>query len=280
MSLSRSTKQVLGFTLIELLIVVAIIAILAAIAVPNFLEAQTRAKVARVQSDERNIANALECYMVDNKGYPLSDLGLGNLANTDYPPVAAPPPPAGNGHSGQVDHRPFWLNFLTTPTSYITALPTDTFSKSLPVDPTVTPPRYIKDRFKYYSGDTLGDGLTPTTGRTAHRTAWALVSVGPTQAMTLTTTPPTAYAPGDCTPKFVNFVRSGSQFSPANGQNNVGDQNFMFVNQQWMWSNGNQVVSVCLVYDPSNGTSSDGHIARTGGVQVDQFLNYPNPNHP
>jgi prepilin-type N-terminal cleavage/methylation domain-containing protein len=55
-----------GFTLIELLIVVAIIAILAAIAVPNFLEAQVRAKVTRVQSDMRTMVVALESYAVDN----------------------------------------------------------------------------------------------------------------------------------------------------------------------------------------------------------------------
>jgi prepilin-type N-terminal cleavage/methylation domain-containing protein len=58
-----------AFTLIELLIVVAIIAILAAIAVPNFLEAQTRSKVARVYADFRSIATALEAYQVDNRDY-------------------------------------------------------------------------------------------------------------------------------------------------------------------------------------------------------------------
>ncbi len=59
-----------AFTLIELLIVVAIIAILAAIAVPNFLEAQTRAKVSRNKADMRTVATGLEAYAVDHNGYP------------------------------------------------------------------------------------------------------------------------------------------------------------------------------------------------------------------
>jgi prepilin-type N-terminal cleavage/methylation domain-containing protein len=59
-----------GFTLIELLIVVAIIAILAAIAVPNFLEAQTRAKVSRSKADLRSLATGIEAYTVDNNRPP------------------------------------------------------------------------------------------------------------------------------------------------------------------------------------------------------------------
>ena len=59
-----------GFTLIELLIVVAIIAILAAIAVPNFLDAQLRAKVAAAMTDMRALVTALEAYAVDNNVYP------------------------------------------------------------------------------------------------------------------------------------------------------------------------------------------------------------------
>jgi len=65
-----NTRTIYGFTLIELLIVVAIIAILAAIAVPNFLEAQTRAKVSRVKADFRTIATGLETYHIDTNKYP------------------------------------------------------------------------------------------------------------------------------------------------------------------------------------------------------------------
>jgi prepilin-type N-terminal cleavage/methylation domain-containing protein len=65
----RNPSPSRGFTLIELLIVVAIIGILAAIAVPNFLEAQTRAKVARARADERSLATAIELYYIDQNDY-------------------------------------------------------------------------------------------------------------------------------------------------------------------------------------------------------------------
>lgn len=64
-----------AFTLIELLIVVAIIGILAAIAVPNFMNAQMRAQLARVKADFRTIQTAFQSYRVDNNDYPEDNWG-------------------------------------------------------------------------------------------------------------------------------------------------------------------------------------------------------------
>ncbi len=89
-----------GFTLIELLIVVAIIGILAAIAVPNFLNAQTRAKVASSMSDIRAYSTSLEMYRADHGTYP----------------------------EGRATYAIFGIDRLTTPVAYMGSLPQDPFA--------------------------------------------------------------------------------------------------------------------------------------------------------
>jgi prepilin-type N-terminal cleavage/methylation domain-containing protein len=95
-------KSPKAFTLIELLIVVAIIAILAAIAVPNFLEAQVRSKVSRTKADMRSITVAIEAYKIDTNRYPTMRL---------------PRPTPGDTSSNET------LGFeLSTPISYLSSM--------------------------------------------------------------------------------------------------------------------------------------------------------------
>ena len=89
-----------GFTLIELLIVVAIIGIIAAIAIPNLLNAIQRGRQKRTMGDIRSIGTAIETYQVDNgvpPNRPGSDLDLIATVGGDIAPTFIKRIPAGDG---------------------------------------------------------------------------------------------------------------------------------------------------------------------------------------
>ena len=70
-----------GFTLIELMIVIAIIAILAAILVPNFIRARAQGQLTACKSNLKNIGTAMEMYSTDWSGkYPSDTGGLSALS--------------------------------------------------------------------------------------------------------------------------------------------------------------------------------------------------------
>jgi prepilin-type N-terminal cleavage/methylation domain-containing protein len=121
-----------AFTLIELLIVVAIIAILAAIAVPNFLEAQVRAKVSRAKNDMRSISVGVEALRVDQNALLVdfwgddSAVGVNRIQNRFGIKT--------QDHDNRGGTMGVFVP-LTTPVAYITSVPLDPFAKSGPQYP-------------------------------------------------------------------------------------------------------------------------------------------------
>jgi type II secretion system protein G len=144
-----------GFTLIELLVVVAIIAVLAAIAVPNFLESQVRAKAARAKADLRTIATALESYATDNNAHYPADNPRVDLAGF----LSAPE--------------------LTTPVAYVSSLKAiiDPFRRDLDFVPADA-----DEVYRYWNLAARSQQASPTAAATNGQSAngsWIVSSAGP-----------------------------------------------------------------------------------------------------
>ena len=118
-------RKRLGFTFVEIVIVAAIISILAAIAVPNFLEAQIRAVVARSKADLATLKIGVEAYRMDNRAYPMNSVP---------------------GKIGVYD-----LTVLTTPVPYLPRLMDDPFTIPSSWSSKRDPRSLKREPFRYFN---------------------------------------------------------------------------------------------------------------------------------
>ncbi len=111
----QATKR--GFTLVEMTIVVGILAMILAIAVPTFLRAVTRAKENRIRADLSAIRSAMKQFYLDTSGYPTS---LNQLSTF----------PSGPTLPGTYSASPVTLVSADWRGPYLTVIPTDPIAKT------------------------------------------------------------------------------------------------------------------------------------------------------
>lgn len=213
-----------GFTLIELLIVIAIILILIAIALPNFLEAQIRAKVANSSAELRTIETAMASYFTEQgrhmaDGWEMNNLGLD---------------PSGGYPTGGEGSNIIYSQ-LTTPVAYVTDIPVDEFQvASIAVD-------------------SAGNGLAARDKALVHyryySEGWKCAAAGGRLTQ------------GSCVgahlfdPK-TEYLGNWIFLSPGpNGEHNYGE---------WAMSRGVLNAGSPRTYSATNGTKSHGDIVRWG----------------
>jgi len=172
-----------GFTVIELLIVIVIISIIAAIAVPNLMSANIRAQVSGVKADMGSIAIALEDYKVDYREYP-KDPRFSRPSTSYASDVIAEPGQAFDGKNGSDDDNDaIGLGYLVYPEAgaeprYLKRIAGDPFNNNGEEDWDGSSGAH-NHHYLYYTGEWSDSGPVDCTSSDDPPKYWALVSYGP-----------------------------------------------------------------------------------------------------
>jgi prepilin-type N-terminal cleavage/methylation domain-containing protein len=212
-------EKAAGFTIIELLIVIAIISVIAAIAVPNLMSANIRAKASGAKADMGSIAIALEDYKVDYGEYP-QDPRFSRLSTIYASDVIAEPNQSFDGRNGTDDSNDaIGLGYLVYPEAgleprYLKRIAGEPFNDNGKEDWNGSSGAHNR-HYSYYTGkwDSVSGTSIDCTSSADSPQYWALLSYGPDKDQDIT-----SYVGAK------NAVNDGTNlYNPNNGITSSGD---------------------------------------------------------